>query len=1164
MTSKIPDQHPARRTGWRAWAGGLRLVWLALLCLSSVAPTIRADTVVLTTTNQVVLQLALNAGGVVRFNFATTNTFHLTTNLVISTNVTLDGGGRVIFDGGGSYVIVTNTTVNPLTDFTNGIVASTNGTRLIAVNSNAALTLLNLTLINGHATNGGAILNRGTLVVSNCLFAGNVAMGPAGANGGNGSTNLYGSGGNGGNGGNGGGALGGAICNYGSNFIIRSYFATNVAGGGMGGTGGTGGDGYSNAGQGGQGGSGGAAFGGAIYNSGALVLFACELDSNYAYGGAGSAGGVHGSGLCNLYNGVGGAGGAAHGAGIYNTGLLNPFACTLAGNVARGGHSAKGGTNPNNTSGSDGAPGGSSLGGGICNLGTNTMVNCTVVTNRVTGGLGGDGGDGSPNAGQGGAGGNAGGGDIYNSGRTVATNCTFAGGSSQGGFGGQPGSGQFAATIGANGSATGANLAHNSGAFILKNSLLAYPVSRTNSYDTTNTVSLTLTTVTTNWSTYIDPRTGQIITNGISGYTTNTSTVTTNIVTTHDNIAAGLNGSGPFTDAGFNLSSDGSVNFSNNGLINTDPRLEPLMTNGGPTYTMALGLNSPAINRGDTNTGLFLDIDQRGQPRVQGGRADIGAYESPVIGLFNLSGQIVDGAREFAPVSNVLVTFTVWATNSSGQSNFWTFTTLSATNGSYAFTNVPGGNATVTPSRDNYRFTHDGLPSFETTLTTNLSGLDFLAYQTFSISGLVTLDGAGLAGMTVDAEGFSADTDATGYYIITNLDVFAAASSQPIQYTVAPLVDGYSFSPASTNVTASTNSVTITNINFTVAGSRSISGYVTNAANQGVAGVVVVVGSDFAVTDTNGFYSLSGLLPDIYTVIPFASDISLTPSSTDVDLTLSDATASFFALTTLLNISGRVVNSLTGAGVRDVAITTTASGGTSTDPYGYFSLLGVANDSQVVPSLRGYSFAPAVTNLASEADPAHLNFTAFPLLSISGNLTEGTNGVPGFIVTALGANLVNTTVTNALSTITDMNGAFSFTNLDLGDYTVTSPTNGVGFNLANRSVPLALWATNVQGISFTANPPRLRLLRTNQAGPFQLTVTALTNRSYKVQTKTSLATNILWQNITNAITVTTNTIDTTNVVTTNYVVTKATDPNGVFTLPVTNNAVLRFLRAIAP
>ena len=283
-----------------------------------------------------------------------------------------------------------------------------------------------------------------------------------------------------------------------------------------------------------------------------------------------------------------------------------------------------------------------------------------------------------------------------------------------------------------------------------------------------------------------------------------------------------------------------------------------------------------------------------------------------------------------------------------------------------------------------------------------------------------------------------------------------------------------------------------------------------------------------------------------------------------MDLTLSDATASFFALTTLLNISGRVVNSLTGAGVRDVAITTTASGGTSTDPYGYFSLLGVANDSQVVPSLRGYSFAPAVTNLASEADPAHLNFTAFPLLSISGNLTEGTNGVPGFIVTALGANLVNTTVTNALSTITDMNGAFSFTNLDLGDYTVTSPTNGVGFNLANRSVPLALWATNVQGISFTANPPRLRLLRTNQAGPFQLTVTALTNRSYKVQTKTSLATNILWQNITNAITVTTNTIDTTNVVTTNYVVTKATDPNGVFTLPVTNNAVLRFLRAIAP
>ena len=1161
MTSELSIQP----LGWWGWIGCLRLVWLALLCLFSATPSVQADTVVLTTTNLVVLQLALNAGGVVRFNFTTTNTFYLTTNLVISTNVTLDGGNKVIFDGGGSYVIVTNTTLTPISASTNGISTSTNGTRLITVNSNAQLTLLNLTLVNGHATNGGAILNRGTLVVSNCVFAGNAAAGLAGANGSNGSTNLYGSGGNGGNGGNGGGAQGGAICNYGVASLIRSYFFTNVAVGGTGGIGGNGGDGAVNAGQGANGGNGGSALGGAIFNSGMLGLLACELDMNYSLGGPGSAGGVHGSGLFDLYNGLGGGGGAANGAGIYNIGLLSSMACTLAGNGARGGHSAKGGTNPNNSSGSTGAPGGASLGGGICNLGTNTMVNCTVATNLVIGGLGGNGGDGSPNAGQGGAGGVASGGDIYNAGRTVATNCTFASGSSFGGFGGLAGSGLFPATNGVNGASTGANLAHSSGAFILKNAILAYPVSQSSSYGTTNLTYATNLTTTTNWSTYTDPRTGLLVTNGISSITTNTSVATITNIAGVTNIAVGLNGNGSFTDAGYNLSSDSSVALSNNGLLNTDPQLLALTTNGGPTQTMAFGLNSPAINRGDTNTGSFLAVDQRGQPRVQGGRSDIGAYESPVIGLFNLSGQIVDGAKDFAPISNVLVTFTVWATNSSGQSNFWTFTTTSATNGSYAFTNVPGGNAVVTPSRDNYRFEYGGATSFATVLASNLSSVNFFAYQTFSISGLVTIKGIGLAGVTVDAEADSADTDASGYYIITNLDVFA--SSQPIRYTISPIPDGYSFSPGSTNVTAPTNTAILTNINFIAAGARVVSGYVTNAANRGLPNVFVVVGSDFAVTDTNGYYSVSNLLPDLYTVIPFASDISLTPSATDVDVTGGDASASFLALTTLFNIAGRVTNSLTGAGVGNVTITTTASGSTSTDPYGYFSLLGVANDSQVVPTSPSgsFSFAPVVTNLSFVPDPAHLNFTAFPLLTITGTLTEGTNGVAGFIVTALGANLINTTVTNQLSAPpTDTNGSFSFVNLDLGDYTISPPTNGVGFGPFNAFVPLALRATNVSGVNFTANPPRLLLVHTNRTGPFELAVTALPGRSYKVQTKTSLATNIHWQNITNAVTITTNVVNSTNVITTNYVVTQVAGTNGVFTLSVTNTGPLRVFRASTP
>jgi hypothetical protein len=67
------------------------------------------------------------------------------------------------------------------------------------------------------------------------------------------------------------------------------------------------------------------------------------------------------------------------------------------------------------------------------------------------------------------------------------------------------------------------------------------------------------------------------------------------------------------------------------GLI--DPRLGPLVNNGGPTLTHALLPGSPAINAGDLNLKAGIDgvpqFDQRGEPfsRVVNGRIDIGAFE---------------------------------------------------------------------------------------------------------------------------------------------------------------------------------------------------------------------------------------------------------------------------------------------------------------------------------------------------------------------------------------------------------------------------------------------------------------------------------------------------------------------------------------------------------
>lgn len=51
-----------------------------------------------------------------------------------------------------------------------------------------------------------------------------------------------------------------------------------------------------------------------------------------------------------------------------------------------------------------------------------------------------------------------------------------------------------------------------------------------------------------------------------------------------------------------------------------------LADHGGPTLTLALPDSSPAIDAGDPSVGLTTD--QRGQPRPQGGRPDLGAYEA--------------------------------------------------------------------------------------------------------------------------------------------------------------------------------------------------------------------------------------------------------------------------------------------------------------------------------------------------------------------------------------------------------------------------------------------------------------------------------------------------------------------------------------------------------
>jgi hypothetical protein len=100
-------------------------------------------------------------------------------------------------------------------------------------------------------------------------------------------------------------------------------------------------------------------------------------------------------------------------------------------------------------------------------------------------------------------------------------------------------------------------------------------------------------------------------------------------------VSGGLSGSNcggqaPITDAGYNIDSSSSCGFSasQHSMSNTQPQLDALSANGGPTQTMALPAGSPAVDAIPASTlGCTGSTDQRGISRPQGSGCDIGAYE---------------------------------------------------------------------------------------------------------------------------------------------------------------------------------------------------------------------------------------------------------------------------------------------------------------------------------------------------------------------------------------------------------------------------------------------------------------------------------------------------------------------------------------------------------
>ena len=138
-----------------------------------------------------------------------------------------------------------------------------------------------------------------------------------------------------------------------------------------------------------------------------------------------------------------------------------------------------------------------------------------------------------------------------------------------------------------------------------------------------------------------------------------------------------------------------------------------------------------------------------------------------------------------------------------------TATTTSNSSGAYSFAGLANGTYAIIPSHTGYTFSPTS--QIATVNGANVTGVNFTATAqvgpTFSISGTISpiAGGSGATVILSGTAGATTTTNSAGNYSFTGL----ANGS----YTVTPNNSGYSFTPASQNVTV--NAADVTGVNFT-------------------------------------------------------------------------------------------------------------------------------------------------------------------------------------------------------------------------------------------------------------------------------------------------------------------------------------------------------------
>jgi len=253
---------------------------------------------------------------------------------------------------------------------------------------------------------------------------------------------------------------------------------------------------------------------------------------------------------------------------------------------------------------------------------------------------------------------------------------------------------------------------------------------------------------------------------------------------------------------------------------------------------------------------------------------------------YTISGRVLKKSGwNYLPLVGVTVTL-------SGASNK---VTVSDSIGNYSFTGLSKATYTVTPSLEGYVFSPSSM-----TITINGSDVTdknfigtYVGTPTYSISGKVTSGGNPLVGVMMSLSGTRSaqtTTDINGNYSFSSLPDGT--------YTITPSMSGYIFNPSSITVNISGSNAINQNFTATLSGSQtySISGRVYMTLSWGrvlpLSGVTMTMtglSSAITTTDSNGYYSFTGLTNGTYTIRPSKTGYTFIPSVRTVNINGSNA-----------------------------------------------------------------------------------------------------------------------------------------------------------------------------------------------------------------------------------------------------------------------------------